>query len=60
MNFFNQFTELLNTSEAKSSNYFDSTLVFKTFLNDKKKTIYHLILIFILEFFCYLKWRKPF
>ena len=55
--FFNQFVELLNTSEAKSSNYFDSTLVFKTFLNDKKNNISSNT-NFYFRVFCYLKWRN--
>ena len=55
--FFNQFIELLNTSEAKSSNYFDSTLVFKTFLNDKKNNI-SFNTNFYFRVFCYLKWRN--
>ncbi len=55
--FFNQFIELLNSNIAKSSNYFDSSLVLKTFIDDKKKNILSNA-DFYFRVFCYLKWKN--
>ena len=39
--YFYQLIDLLKSNKGKYSNYFDSRQVLETFINDKKKIIYH-------------------
>ncbi|MDC1497003.1 asparagine synthase (glutamine-hydrolyzing) [Pelagibacteraceae bacterium] len=55
--FFNQFTEMLGSNDAKSSNFFNSNLILKTFINDKKNNISSNT-DFYFRVFCYLKWKN--
>ena len=52
----NEFQDLLNTSEVKSSNLFDHKIIHKSFLNDKKRNDVSNV-DFYFRVFCYLKWK---